>query len=345
MLCATPALSLDEYFNLYDSPQGLAMGNAFTADAEGHAANYYNPAGLAKANKRRTETILFAFDGIPSFSGLSTAVEARTFGMYHLLDEVQSNPTRYHYNRFNVLPGYSRRGFAAAILGTYEFAARSDGNDVDINSHVDVIPTIGFGTNLAGNVLKLGVTLKAVMRNELKGVYAHSQISGGEAQIAPQMAEGLGFGGDIGMMMTLPNRYLPTLGVVWKDVLNTRFSHSNILNKRASGTPSPIEQSVNAAFSIHPIIGRGLRGTISVEVKHIEQTEVALRKRLHLGFELAGYRSLFFWGGLNQLYLTAGVGLRVPGGNLEVGTYSQEVGEGDAYEESRRLFFRYTLSF
>jgi hypothetical protein len=66
---------------------------------------------------------------------------------------------------------------------------------------------------------------------------------------------------------------------------------------------------------------------------------------MHFGLELHNQKSLLFWAGLNQMYFTAGVGLRVKGGNLEIGTYAKEIGTSDGPIEDRRGFFRYTISF
>jgi hypothetical protein len=37
--------------------------------------------------------------------------------------------------------------------------------------------------------------------------------------------------------------------------------------------------------------------------------------------------------------------LRVKGGNLELGTYAEDIGYGTAVQSDRRIFFRYTIGF
>ncbi|MFM6202791.1 MAG: hypothetical protein ACKPE1_27260, partial [Dolichospermum sp.] len=46
--------------------------------------------------------------------------------------------------------------------GNYQFAAVSDGTNVDIDTRQDLIPTVGISRHFAGNLLRLGASLKAV---------------------------------------------------------------------------------------------------------------------------------------------------------------------------------------
>lgn len=344
-LAVSPSVrALDEISDLYDSPQALAMGNAHSADAKGHVANFYNPAGLAKEITRIWEFMIFALDSLAGTGGISTALGEQKLGMYHLLDEAQRNPDRYSYFRFNVMPAIYRRNFAFALLGSYRFAAKAAANgNVDVNAATEVAPSIGFGTNLAGNTIKIGVSAHYIVRNELNKVVTPTDL--GNSSVASLMSEGAGLSTNLGLIFTLPTSYLPTIAIVWKDMFNTKFSATNYLNNQASGAPKTVPQSFNAAFSIHPQFSHKFRTTFSMEIKHIEMTDKSFAKRFHVGVQIEDYRRFFVWLGANQLYPTFGMGLRLPGGNLEVGTYATDVGEGDARQADRRLFMRYTLSF
>ena len=65
------AMALGENFNLYDSPLGLAMGNAYTADALSYNAIYYNPANLGKATRDDWKIVPLELDGTTSISGIA----------------------------------------------------------------------------------------------------------------------------------------------------------------------------------------------------------------------------------------------------------------------------------
>jgi len=230
------------------------------------------------------------------------------------------------------------------MLASYRYAAESDGTNVDVDAGMDVGPTVGFAYNFAGNLVKLGIAGKAIVRNQLKGVYAHATLPD-EAGIASLSKEGWGVGADAGLLITLPSKFLPSVGLAWRDMFGTYFRRSNILNGRATETPDKIPQSVNAAFSVHPWIDRMLRSTIVFEMRHIERVDWPLSKKLHFGIQLEDAQTFYVWAGLNQLYPTAGVALRLRGGNLELGSYATDIGEGETRRSDRRFFIRYTISF
>lgn len=341
------ALALDEFFELYRAPQATAMGDAFTADASGYAANYYNPAGLSSVTRRTKEVNLVDIEGTWGMNAIQHgAQDGITYGVYKLFGSMKKHPGNYHYFNFSAVPSVSIRGFSFSLLGAYEYAGLSDGTNLDIQARQDMGATIGFSRHFAGNVLKLGVVGKGIVRNQIKGLYNHNYLATlNETSMGALFKEGFGVGADIGMILQLPTRWLPSLGVVWKDIFGTHFSKTNILNKNASGVPDTIAQSVNAAVSVHPYFSRTFKGTIAVEWKHFENSNANWRKHFHLGLQLEDERSLYFWFGLNQLYPTGGVGLRVKGGNLEAGTYAEDVGVGNENKADRRLMFRYTIGF
>ncbi|MEZ4749808.1 MAG: hypothetical protein R3B54_04035 [Bdellovibrionota bacterium] len=339
--------ALNEFLDLYDAPQVLAQGNAMTADAYGYLSNYYNPAGLAKMPSRKSEIHLVALEGSSSGTGAARAVEARSWGVGPLNPKVASNPGSYTYFSYGAIPAISVRGFSLSLLARREYAALSDGTNVDIDTRTDLGVTLGVAKNFAGNLVKLGVVGKAILRNQLKGTYAHSDFYSEQA-IQALAKEGLGLGADVGLIITLPYKYLPTFGLVWKDVLGTQFSSSQFLNSYSTSAPDTIPQSFNFGFSVSPRFSRLWRMKFAADIRHIERTDLPFRKKLHLGFEmesLKGLRGTYWWLGLNQLDPCFGMGVRLPGGNLEIGTYGMEIGAGETAESDRRFFMRYTVSF
>ncbi len=345
VLIVPQARALDEIFETYNAPQALAMGNAWTADAYGYAALFHNPAGLAKATLKHWEITPAAFDGNLSTGFMGTAVEGRSVGRNRLFQTVQAHPNRYNFFKGSFVPAVARRGFGIALLGSYEYAAISDGTNIDIRSGNDYGIVIGGATNLAANMLKIGVAVKGIARNQLKGTYAHAALPPTADGISALMKEGIGIGADLGIMATLPVSYLPTLGFTWKDMLNTSFMPSTFLNAFSSGVPDPIPQSFNVALSAHPVLWKGVRASFSAEFRHIEMVQLPLRKRLHFGFQFITRRGFFIWAGANQLFPTGGVGLRVRGGDFEMATYAQDVGVGQESSADRRFLLRYTIGF
>lgn len=343
-----PASALSELLETYSAPQALATGNAMTADAHGYLSLYYNPAGLAKMPKRRTELHLVAAEGTLGTGGLGRAWEAASFGVYRMMGALQASPGSYSFLRGALQGSLSRRNFGVSWLATHESAAVSDGTSVDIDARVDLGVTAGAAIGFFDNLGKIGVAGKFLVRNQLKGTFAHSDFSGGDDAIASRMKEGYGIGADAGLVFTAPYRYLPTIGFAWRDIGGTRFQAVHVMNDLATGAPDAIPQSFHAGISFQPRLSRRLRVRLAGEWKHIERSDLPLRKRIHVGAELSGLdraEKIFLWVGLSQLLPTGGFGWRVPGGNLEVGLYAKDIGEGDVVQADWRFFFRYTVSF
>jgi hypothetical protein len=339
-----PASALDELFETYNAAQALAMGNAFSADASGYSALFYNPAGLAKNPAKTWEVTPLALDGTSGTPLFGSFLANRDLGMRALLANTQTHPGSYHFLKGTVVPSVARRGFALALIASSDFAALSDGTQADVRAGTDLGFAVGAATNFASNMIKIGITAKALLRNQLKGVYGHAGL-GTDAEILALMKEGVGFGADLGTSLTLPLTWLPTLAVVWKDMGNTRFLPMTFLNPSNTGAPDFIPQTFNLAFSAHPAIGRKERLTFSAEFRHLERNDLSYQQRLHFGLQYVARKSLFLWLGMNQFFPTAGVALRVSGGDFEFGTYAQDVGSGGTLLADRRFFFRYTIGF
>jgi hypothetical protein len=266
--------------------------------------------------------------------------------MYRFFGDLKQNPGTYAYFDLKSTPAFTTRNFGIALLGSHRFAGQSDGTNLDVHARQDVGVVAGYARHFAGNVLKLGVAGKFLVRNEMDGLFAHSTLEADDdSTFQRHFKEGYGFGADLGAILTLPNKWLPTIGIAWTDVLGTSFHASHILNGQSTGTPESIAQRVNVAFSVHPILGRGARSTFAVEYKDVLNSNLSALKHLHLGMQFETDRNLYFWLGANGLFPSLGAAYRVPGGNLEVGGYGEDVGTGDERKADYRMFFRYTVGF
>lgn len=343
------AVGINEVFDLYNSPECLAKGNACTAAVSGYASNYYNPAALSLTPKKKTEINVLVLEGNLGFGALENISKDFSTGLYQLIPQFEANLGNYHFSSFVTMPSVTFRNFSFSLLYNNQIAAVTLNEvqpQLDVDARQDLVPTIGYSHQFAGNILKVGITAKAIFRNQNKGLYDHLEInSEDEATFNARGKEGMGIGADLGLLLALPHKYLPTIGVSVQDLIATTFTPMNLFNSEATQAPDDIPQSIHLGFSINPVLSREWKTTFSFDYRHLEKSELDLTKHLHFGLELHNQKSLMFWLGLNQMYLTAGVGLRVKGGNLEIGTYAKEIGTGDEFLEDRRGFFRYTISF
>ena len=341
-----PVMALDEFFDSYQSGSCLAQGNACTASVSGYASHFYNPAGFTRFRKKNTELHLVVGEAHINGESAGTLLENKAIGLHHLLSPFQNNPDQYQFFSFSTLPAITFRNFSFAILGNAQVAARSDGSALDIDARQDIIPSLGYSHAFAGNILRLGISVKGVYRNQMKGVFQHSALNSlTETQLNSLFREGMGLRVDTGMLLVLPHRFLPTLGISWMNMFDTFFQETHYLNPQSPGAPEKVPQSFHAGFSISPKFNREWSSTLSVDYQNIESYYFPWRKHFHLGLEIQSSNVLFFWAGLNQMYFTGGMGARLKGGHLEVGTYAKEIGTVDTYQEDRRYFLRYTISF
>ena len=73
--------------------------------------------------------------------------------------------------------------------------------------------------------------------------------------------------------------------------------------------------------------------------------EQSTAKRLHLGTELTIARILGLTAGLNQGYPTAGIFMNLYLLRLDMGTYTQEIGQAAGVRPDQRYFFRLMAGF
>lgn len=347
-LFSASAFPLGENFTLYESPHALLMGGAITPHSNGLAALFHNPAGLGQAYRKDSRTSWtitpIAIDIFSNFAMVGAMYATRNADLADLFASAAQSPGGYHYLRSAFVPSAFHRNFGFAGLAKYEVAVVSDGTNADVRAGHDIAMVTGLSTNLSGNLVKLGVNGKAILRNQLSGTFSHAQLSD-PATINSLMKEGLGFGFDGGMLITLPMKYLPTLGISVKDVLGVSFMPTNYLNPSSTGAPSPIAMSYHVGVSVSPSLGKGVRSTFVAEIKNLELVDLDFMRRLHFGMELVTSRSFYVWGGFGAMNASGGFGLRTYGGDLEIGFYGVEVGTAPASVSDTRFVFHYTIGF
>jgi len=338
--------SLNEVLSPYSSSACLAQGNACTSTVSGFASHFYNPAGLARFKRRDSELHLGVAEIQFNSHLAGIIVEKKSVGLSKLVPSFETQPGNYQFFNLSSFPSIAFRNFSFGILINYQVAALSSSSTLDMDARQDLIPTLSFSRHFAGNLLRLGISTKAYYRNQIKGDFTFSQLNSlGPDDWGSLHHEGVGLGLDSGLLLTFPHKFLPTIGISWLNMFDTKFEETKLLNLKSVGKPETIPQSYHLGISLSPQLANGWKYRLSADYRHLEMDHLSWRHHLHIGVEFEKNKTLFIWAGLNQMYPTGGLGLRLKGGHLEVGTYAKEIGTEDLLQGDRRYFFRFTVSF
>ena len=207
-----------------------------------------------------------------------------------------------------------------------------------------------YGVALAGGVVRLGIGGKILDRAELDRTYTASQVSAGELSFGQQWEEGLGFGADVGALVTMPVEGLPTFGLAVQDAGTTSFKNQRILftsDSAPAGSPPSLQQKVNTGLSMTFKQGRGTRTLLALDYKDVTRINGDYLDHLHLGFDINYSNAFHFRAGLNEgRYWTLGLAMEADGMSLELGTYGENLAsQGATRVDDRKYLFRYVVAF
>jgi len=336
----------------YQATRSLAMGDAYTAVGTDFEAVYYNPAGIAKRTRPRLKLMDIEANVSQGFVSLFDGSFTKFLNMQQILEDTQDNPGKPYGLGMAFLPQFLVRNFSVGVLLRAQTEASYNATNATTNmySAADFGGYIHYGVALAGGIFKLGVGGKMLNRAELDKSYTAAEISAGGMDFSNEWKEGLGFGVDLGILLTLPVASLPTFGVSVQDFGSTTFQDKRVIftgDGAPAGAPDPIEQKINVGYSMIIKQGRGVRTVIAIDYKDVTRVENDYIGHLHAGFEFNYANVLYLRGGVNQgRYWTTGLGVELGGMGLEFGTYGENVAaRGEARIADRKYFGRYLLSF
>lgn len=355
------------------SVRAVGMGNAFTAVVDDTSAFFYNPAALAW---RKDSEFKMALGG-----GYDTKVT----GFYHDIDNANNQPNQTakvnaYENLLNSDMGkyYSIR---APTLGVYdawpgwEVAFIPADLSLDMSVHTCVGPCLNVNGYLdstlaasyahklnwaKGHQISWGTTIKAVHR-----VYAGQELlaedfaNGNHIFQTSDAKEGLTFDADLGTLWTPPVptfgmfsflRYMrPTFALVGRNlvdegfIIKTRFIHG------ASGDPPNLGRRLDFGSKWELPKLWVFDNHLAVDERDIGDPNWTFRKGFHAGAEF--YWTMYHWwrghwsAGINQGYLSLGVGAKFTWFQFDFATYGEEVGTPAVPQQSRRYLAELAMDF
>jgi hypothetical protein len=366
---AAPVKSLDfTIHEEYASTRALGMGNAFTAVADDHSAQFYNPANLAFREDGQlrmflrggtTPETISLFNEIKKTksqtSGLTTEEKTQKY-----VDLVESHYGDHYYFRAPTLglmwvrPGWGI-AFIPADLSLDMGVHRQIGPMLNINMYMDSTLAFGYAHKMnwfgRNHQQSWGITLKAVHRVYVGEVLAAAQMVDNSNVFSTKDAnEGLTGDIDIGTTWSPPVKYIrPTFAIVGRNLVDYGFKTNFHLIDKQSGEPPKLGRRLDLGSKWDLPKFWVFDPHLAFDIRNIGHENWTWRKGAHAGAEL--YWKMYNWwkgywtGGLNEGYWTAGFGARLAWFQVDICSFGEEVGSNSHPQEDRRYMLELALDF
>ncbi len=357
----------------YQSLRALGMGDAFVAVANDYSGLFYNPAALARRDDGHMNMYIdFAASmDIGTFAGdVMKASENQTNPESAMVDILQSAYGKNYGFRATLPDGiWVRPGWGIGIIPmdlSVNVDVHQGGMGPGINANViaDTIIAYGWAKDfywLDQGRTSAGVTIKAINRGSFNEFFSAVDLAANPELIQPSsFNEGMTVDADVGFLFTpeMPTEGFlsllrlakPTFGAVVRNVFDYGFKTDlNLLNpnEKNSADPEKLYRRIDlgSRWEYPELFIFGGRGVL--DVRDILHPQFSLKKGLHLGFEF-DWRMFSWWKGqyrfgMSQGYLTAGMSALFSIFNLDLVTYSEDIGTRNSPRESRKFEIRMNI--
>jgi len=337
-----------EYPSVYRGVRPLAMGGAFTAVADDEHALFYNPAGLADISMLNLAVVNPLVegteDGMEIFQDLQdtdfeNVEEAEDFLRKYIGVQQHIRAAVNPYIGFNVADyGVMIAGLGQVTMDAVAVDTLNPKMDVAVIGDYGLLG--GVGGKLPFTGLRVGLSVKAINRQSLMEQYTAEDLveEDFEEMVRDDLNEGSGISADIGVLYTLP-----FVSIVDMDV---GFAVQN-LPKMDMGDALDIDTQVNMGLALKKkLAGFGFIGALDcMDLSQNIGEDDDWGKRLHVGAEVKFPLILSLQAGLNQGYMTGGIGLDFKVLRFDLATYGEEIGEEAGDQVSRRYLAQVTIGW
>lgn len=331
---------------MYRGTKQYAMGGAGVALAEDPSSFWYNPAAVAGIDSTRIHYLMLDVDGAGNLITDAPVIMAAMSDFS--VSSINALMGRNTYARAQYAPVMLMPGMAVGIIAeqTFAFYAKNQAlpqvtmgyqNTNGIQAAFAIPLQRRRGRRRTGD-FELGVALKILWR---KGGYY--KLSTAEMiNVAGQKMEGLhqltgnyqfGIGADLGARYSrrVSRQVQWSLGASYVDAGDTSFGGKA---KRARGNLT-LGGALNYDTGPMKVIA-------TYDFANLYE-DVDWRLKNHFGFELR-FPVLSIYGGINQVFLTYGVGLNVWVLELTAMSYAEELGNVAFQDPNRRFTLRLNAS-
>jgi len=296
-----------EVYETYRGTRGQGMGGADTAVVNDETALLINPAGLGKL-RNTIGTILDPelefgeriskmytkqpFSGFTDLSAISATLDA-------------SREKPYHYKQ-QLFPSFVLKNFGMGLLikDSMDATMSEDGTTIAAHYVSDWILAGGFNFRFWDGRIKLGFTEKLINRVQAIGDFPVAQ----SLKVTDIGKEGYGIGTDVGLILSAPWSWIPTLSIVGRDLGGTNLNNTGFRYKLAD-KPDPIPQDADVAIAFFPIHSNQTRSSFTFEHKHVLTSSQYTNKMqlYHFGWETNISDIIFVRFGMNGNYWSTGL--------------------------------------
>jgi len=362
MLCATSGFAdtIVEQAFVPLSPAIMGQGGSYIASAQGYNSFFYNPAGFSRGSGGFTalssSTWIFSRPDLLLGQITQNIVGSQTSSS--LLNYINSQITTGGLGIGSSLGfGYIGNGFGLGsvfIMNSSLYGATALGATGDLTATLGFIGGFSFPFVLADNIkIHAGADIRPMIRmhtpitNSTAVALLTALTSGGDVGNALNSATtvyGSGIGLDLGVIAEL---WWFNLGLSIRDLGGTRFNYATNTFGSVTGNvalhgsfPSGdqatdtyvIPMDIGFGFAFHPDMGKTnlfFDPIIDFDMRDINgiiDGTANFWTLLHFGTEIRLINLFAIRAGLNQGYLTAGVGIKVFAFDLNMAVFTEELG-------------------
>ena len=317
----------------------LAMGSACISQAKGAQALFLNPAALARVQ---------GFDFILAQLKAGVSKDAVDFSKQFSGSTFAASDLNKLYGKYLAADVDARSGF---VMPNFGFGVYSN-NYTTMQFNDPAFPTFDMaliadygyaigGATLLNEQSAFGATFRHVKRwggsqtigvNTLTGASANSLASNNFQD------HGVGQALDLAYMTAFNHPMKPILSVVWRDVGVTTFN-------KTQGTSAPPRQvdNISVGLSMEQELSF-IKMYYALEYSNATDYSIEPYKRFHGGVE-ASLGPLDLRGGINQGYVSYGVGIDLWFFELEAASYATEMGNYAGQDKTDRYNISLTFEF
>ncbi len=339
-LMAFNANANNEWIELYNNTRSLGMGGASVAVTSDDTSLYRNPANLGSV-RDVYGTILD-----PEVEGTSN-LTATQIDIKSVMGTLGIKNDTYYRAKQQLSPVLVRRNVGFGFIYKNEISAEITSaapTVMDTKYINDIGAILGANLRLFDGRVKIGASAKFINRIEVQN---SALPVAGPTDLQTIGSEGTAIAFDAGLLMQAPWTYIPTLGVVVRDVGDSAFDKKDGFRMKTATRPATVKQSIDAAIAIFPIHSNQFRSVWTLEYSDLtnSRNDTDSAKRMHLGIEF-NTRDIFFLRlGYNQRYMTGGLEIASENVVWQLSTYGEEIGTAAAPREDRRLSTKFSLRF